>query len=81
MPAMKRNNTFNSTELSIKLSDEFLDETIRVWQPRCPDKKLTREDAREITTNMVGFFKVLMEWDREGKLKQQAAEELPKTGT
>jgi hypothetical protein len=46
-------------------SDDFLDETIKVWQPRSPHRKLTREDAREILSNMCGFFQVLREWDDE----------------
>jgi hypothetical protein len=50
-------------------SDEFLDETIRVWQPRSPNRKLTREDAREIISNMTGFFQVLIEWDRAERNK------------
>src|ERR1700686_2054959 len=40
---------------------DFLDETIAVWQP-LSQRPLTREDAREITENMVGFFSVLREW-------------------
>lgn len=49
-----------------RYSDEFLDETITVWQPRYPNRQLTREDAREITANLVGFFRVLMKWERKG---------------
>jgi hypothetical protein len=45
-------------------SEEFLDQTIEVWQPHS-ERTLTREDAREIITNVVGFFQVLKEWDRE----------------
>ena len=51
------------------ISDEFLDETIRLWQPYYKEP-LTREDAREIIQNFVGFFEVLMEWDREVKEKR-----------
>jgi hypothetical protein len=40
---------------------DFLDDTIAVWQP-LSQRPLTREDAREITENMVGFFSVLREW-------------------
>src|SRR5262249_3911880 len=36
---------------------DFLDETIAVWQP-LSERPLTREDAREITENVVGFFSV-----------------------
>lgn len=44
----------------------FLQETIKVWQPFSKEP-LTLEDAREIVSNMVGFFEVLMEWDAEKK--------------
>ena len=45
-------------------SEDFLDKTIRVWQPRSPDRILTREDAREIIASMTGFVQLLMEWDK-----------------
>lgn len=48
-------------------TDEFLDQTIRFWQPRYPNRKLTREDARQINENLAGFFGLLIKWDREDK--------------
>jgi hypothetical protein len=42
---------------------DLLDETRRVWQPQT-DRVLTREDAREIVENIVGFFDILHEWDK-----------------
>ena len=45
---------------------DFLDQTIAVWQPYA-DQPLTREDAREIAHNVVGFFRVLREWAEEEK--------------
>lgn len=55
----------------MEYSDEFLDRTIKVWQPYLKEP-LTREDAREIAQNFVGFFEVLMEWDREkGRTKNE----------
>lgn len=42
---------------------DLLDKTIAVWQPRT-QRTLTREDAREIVSNVMGFFAVLNEWDR-----------------
>jgi hypothetical protein len=45
-------------------SDEFLDETINFWQPRT-QRDLGREDAREITENLNGFFRLLLEWDAQ----------------
>lgn len=48
-------------------SNDFLDHTIEVWQPYYPARTLKREDAREIKHNLVGFFKLLIEWDRVEK--------------
>jgi hypothetical protein len=42
-----------------------------VWQPRT-SRPLTAEDAREITANLVGFFRLLAEWDRRDKEGQAA---------
>ena len=52
------------------ISDEFLDETIRVWQPYSKEP-LTREDAREIAENFVGLFETLMECAQERKEKEK----------
>jgi hypothetical protein len=52
---------------------DFLDQTIAVWQPYA-DRPLTREDAREITHNVVGFFRVLREWAEEEKRSAATAE-------
>jgi hypothetical protein len=40
--------------------EEFLDYTIRTFQPKSK-RILTLEDAREITQNMVGFFRTLQD--------------------
>ena len=45
---------------------DFLDRTIAVWQPLSP-KPLTREDAREIIENAVGFYGTLIRWALEAK--------------
>lgn len=42
----------------------FLDHTIAMWQPLSA-KPLSREDAREIIENAVGFYGTLMRWTRE----------------
>jgi hypothetical protein len=49
---------------------ELLDHTIAIWQPKT-ERKLTREDAREIMENMIGLFSILDEWDRADKAKGQ----------
>jgi len=43
---------------------ELTDQTIAVWQPR-HRRRLTNEDAREITENITGFFTILAEWSRQ----------------
>ncbi len=48
------------------LDNNFLLKTVEVWQPYY-DRKLTTEDAREIATNLVEFFNILVEWD-EGRV-------------
>lgn len=47
-----------------KFGDEFLDETIAVWQPYSENRKLTRADAREIASSCVGAFELLLKWAR-----------------
>jgi len=44
---------------SSKYSKEFLDKTIKVWQPYFP-VPLTLSDAREITENMTALFNFLI---------------------
>lgn len=51
---------------SSKYSNEFLNETIKVWQPHNP-APLTLNDAREITENMTALFNLLI--NNDGKLK------------
>ena len=52
-------------------SKEFLEKTIKVWQPysKAP---LSLEDAREITNNIVGLYSFLFELEqRYGKEKEK----------
>ena len=39
---------------------DFIDQTIRIWQERT-ERKLTREDRREIIENITGFFSILQD--------------------
>jgi len=57
-------------------SGDFLDQTISIWQPRA-DRSLTREDAREIVHNVVGFFRVLQEWAEEDRHSNGLLESQP----
>ena len=46
---------------------ELTEHTIAVWQPRLR-RRLSNEDAREITENITGFFTILAEWSsQEGR--------------
>lgn len=49
---------------SRRLSDELVEEARALFQERT-DSPLTPEDARQMLENLVGFFSVLIEWDRE----------------
>ena len=45
------------------LKDDLIQRTRQLWQPRLA-RDLSREDARQITANITGFFSVLAEWSR-----------------
>jgi hypothetical protein len=47
---------------------DFISETVAVWQKQTK-RVLTREDGRQIAENMMGFFRVLQEWDRADRMK------------
>jgi hypothetical protein len=51
---------------------DFIDHTINVWQPHT-ERKLNREDGREIIENMTGFLRILQEWDRAERVEEAAA--------
>jgi len=51
---------------SSKYSKEFLDKTIKVWQPYYPTP-LSLNDAREITENMTALFNFLINNDEKSK--------------
>jgi hypothetical protein len=53
-------------------SEDLIQHTIRVWEPRL-GRTLTEEDARQILENIVGFFRVLHDWNRK---ERQSASEL-----
>ena len=43
---------------------QLTDQTVDVWQSRTL-RRLSNEDAREITENLIGFFSILGEWSRK----------------
>jgi len=51
---------------SSKYSNEFLNETIKVWQPHNPTP-LSLNDAREITENITALFNLLINNDGKSK--------------
>ncbi|MFZ2137610.1 MAG: hypothetical protein WAV78_11905, partial [Xanthobacteraceae bacterium] len=46
-------------------NDNLIDRTIALWRSRL-GRDLSREDAREIAENVVGFFRILHEWSATG---------------
>ena len=59
-------------------SKEFLQETIKVWQPYSAEK-LTEENAKEIAENFFNFITLLMELDKKyGKELEQSKDDLRK---
>ncbi|SRR6266851_9317335 len=75
---MKHRSQEESISFVYQFGDQFLDETIAFWQPRSPHRKLTREDAREIVSNLAGFFQVLRERDEEERAKEKPVAEYPR---
>jgi hypothetical protein len=53
---------------SFKLSTEFLNKTIQVWQLYCP-APLSLNDAREITENMTALFNFLIASEKKSQDK------------
>ena len=49
---------------SFKYSKDFLDRTIKIWQPYFPDP-LTMRDAREIADNMTALFNFLIRHEKK----------------
>ena len=53
-----------------KYSKDFLDETIRVWQPLSKEL-LTYADAEEIIENAVGYYSALLRWAEEASKAEE----------
>ena len=51
-------------------NQDFNKRTRELWQPRT-SRELTEEDAREMTENVSGFFRLLAEWDLEARREQE----------
>ena len=48
----------------------FAQRTLDLWQSRSR-RELNEEDTRQTAENMVGFFRILAEWERKEKLSQE----------
>ena len=54
-----------------KPSPDLIDRTLAVFQPRT-QRRLTREDGRQIVENLTGFFRILQDWDRQARQEEAA---------
>lgn len=43
---------------------QLIEHTVSIWQPRLR-RRLSNEDAREITENITGYFTILAQWSRQ----------------
>ena len=66
----------NSAECTVKSRKRNYEEKLTIkearqfWQNRTP-RELTDEDIREIDSNLIGFFEILLEW-HEQDLQEQS---------
>jgi hypothetical protein len=61
MPARPQRVDESRPRTSGLASRDYIEKTRAFWQPHA-DRTLTREDAREMAHNLLGFFSVLREW-------------------
>jgi hypothetical protein len=61
MPTYRQDPTESDVPASGGPTRDYLEATRTFWQPYA-DRELTREDAREMAHNLLGFFTVLREW-------------------
>jgi len=48
-------------------NENLIERTLTVWKPRL-GRYLSREDARGIAENVIGFFTIVAEWSRVERL-------------
>jgi hypothetical protein len=75
MPCDQRADRGSCTE-----PGDFIDQTIAIWQTRT-ERRLTREDGREIIENITGFFTILDEWERKERIGKSAKPALSPPGS
>jgi hypothetical protein len=61
MPARMQDTAEDKRTAEDRLTRDYLETTRTFWQPYA-ERELTREDAREMAHNLIGFFTVLREW-------------------
>jgi hypothetical protein len=54
--------------------EQLQHQTIAFWQP-LSDRRLTREDARQIAENLSGFFNLLRVWSVGNDIKDRSVKE------
>ena len=62
-PARMRATAEDKRVVEDRPTRDYLETTRAFWQPYA-ERELTREDAREMARNLIGFFTVLREWTR-----------------
>lgn len=60
-PARMRATAEDKRVVEDRPTRDYLEATREFWQPYA-ERELTREDAREMARNLIGFFTVLREW-------------------
>jgi hypothetical protein len=63
MPARMQATAEDKQTAENRPTRDYLETTRAFWQPYA-ERELTREDAREMARNLIGFFTVLREWTR-----------------
>ena len=72
----------SSVKPSHAANDNLIDRTLTVWRARL-GRDLSREDAREIAENVIGFFTILAEWslvERLAAANDNHAQAAPESG-
>jgi hypothetical protein len=59
-------------------AEDYLETTRQFWQ-RYTDRTLTREDAREMAHNLLGFFSVLRAWTIAERKREASGQDMPDT--
>ena len=78
MPALMQATAEDKRAAEDRPTRDYLEATRAFWQPYA-ERELTREDAREMAHNFIGFFTVLREWTlRE---RERATRRVVETGS